>query len=122
MIQVSQNNKSTLNFQMASLETIFNRKVLGIILIVSSVLILTSFMSQTVLAEKSETREKTVVSVLIEPGDTLWSIAKTYYSEEYKSIPNFIDEIKKSNRLYTEDIHAGNYIIVPHYVDVMDSN
>ncbi len=117
MVQVNQRN-NTMDKTITSLEVIFNRKVFGFVLIVSLVLLLSSVMSHNVFAQKSGVRKKTVTSILIEPGDTLWSIATKYYTEEYESIPVYIEEIKKSNRLYTEEIHAGKYIIVPYYYDV----
>lgn len=62
--------------------------------------------------------DKQCVSIEIEEGDTLWSIAKSYYVPECGSIREYIDEIKKANRLCTDDIHAGCYLIVPYYVPV----
>lgn len=56
-----------------------------------------------------------VESVYIEEGDSLWSIANTYYTNDYESVADLIDEIKESNGLTTDTIHAGNYIIVPYY-------
>ena len=117
MIPVTKNDSATVQTDSVVLEAIFNKKVFGFIAIVVLILILSSFMSQTVMAEKNTTRKKTVVSVLIQPGDTLWSIASDYYTEEYDSISTYIEEIKKSNGLYTEVIHAGKYIIVPHYIE-----
>lgn len=68
-----------------------------------------------VTAEKLLNREKNVISVKIEEGDTLWSIASEYITEEYNDINSYINEIKKSNGLITDTIHEGRYIIVPYY-------
>ena len=53
----------------------------------------------------------------VQQGDTLWSIASKYYSDEYDDMNDYIKEIKYSNRMYSDDIHTGNYIIVPYYAD-----
>lgn len=55
-------------------------------------------------------------SIRIGDGDTLWSIAEDYYTEDYRSIETYIKEIKKANNLKGNTIHAGNYLIVPRYM------
>ena len=117
MLQAIQGKKSMVK-PTISLQAIFNCKVFGFLIIISLVLLFSSLMSHNVLAQKPEIRKKTVTSVLIEPGDTLWSIASKFYTDEYESIPSYIKEIQKSNGLYTEEIHAGRYIIVPYYYEV----
>ena len=56
-------------------------------------------------------------SILIEKGDTLWTIAERYISEEYASKTNYIEEVKHMNNLRTDEIHAGNYLVIPYYDD-----
>ena len=50
----------------------------------------------------------------VEAGDTLWNIA-----EEYKpsadSTKSYIKEICKLNKIKSDDIHAGDYIVVAYY-------
>ncbi len=75
------------------------------------------FMTKTVTAQREGERLKQVISVEIKKGDTLWSIASEYMSEEYDDLNEYIEEIKDSNGMLTDEIHAGNYIIVPYYVD-----
>ena len=54
--------------------------------------------------------------VLVEPGDSLWSIADDYITEEYSSIDDYIDEVISINHLSGHgDINAGCYITVPYY-------
>ena len=53
----------------------------------------------------------------IQRGDTLWSIASTYISDEYKDLNEYIDEIMISNGMSSDIIQAGKYIIVPYYAD-----
>jgi LysM repeat protein len=88
--------------------------IIGLLLLISIILSL-SFITTRVTAERSVTREKTVTSVKIEKGDSLWSIANLYISDEYKDMNTYIKEIMDSNGLTSDVIHEGSYIIVPYY-------
>ena len=61
---------------------------------------------------------KQVTSIEIEEGDTLWSIAGSFYVPECGSMQDYIAEIKKTNHLTTDVIHSGCYLVVPYYVPV----
>lgn len=64
---------------------------------------------------KAETCEPTSYeSVLINNGDTLWSIAKEYNTSDI-STNDYIDEIKTINGLTGDSINGGNYILIPVY-------
>jgi len=76
-----------------------------------------SLIDKTVTAQKTSDRLKLVASVEVKSGDTLWSIASAYISDEYDSIHDYIDEIKHCNGIVSDEIHAGNFIIVPYYTD-----
>ena len=73
--------------------------------------------TKTVNAQDANDRIKIVASVEVERGDTLWSIAEKFKTDEYSDINEYIMEIKASNGLTTDDIHTGHYLIVPYYVD-----
>lgn len=53
-------------------------------------------------------------SVVIEPGDSLWSIA-----QEYKTIDvttkEYVDELKELNALKSEQIQEGQHLMVVYY-------
>lgn len=66
-------------------------------------------------AMKSEPRVKQVISMRIQKGDTLWSIAKEYITDDYEDLNDYIREIKSSNGITSDTIHAGAYLIIPHY-------
>jgi len=52
--------------------------------------------------------------ILIERGDTLWSISGNYMDYNYyKNRSEFIQELKVINSLDSNKIISGNYIIVP---------
>lgn len=74
-------------------------------------------LSKTVTAERTSSRHKLIASVEVKQGDTLWEIASAYISEEYDSINEYIQEIKATNGMASDEIHAGNYIIIPYYAD-----
>ena len=60
--------------------------------------------------------EKTCISIRIQEGDTLWDIASEYYTPECGSMKDYIKEIKQTNSLKSDSIHAGNYLLIPYYV------
>lgn len=67
-------------------------------------------------AEAAISSELSYKTVRIMSDDTLWSIAKENYTEEYGSVKEYIKEIKKCNSLTSDDIDAGCSLIVPVYV------
>lgn len=58
---------------------------------------------------------KYFTSIMIETGDSLYSIASKNMSAEFKSVKNYINEIKHINSLEENTIHAGQYLIIPYY-------
>lgn len=58
----------------------------------------------------------TITSVKIEEGDSLWSIANEYYTDEFSSISAYISEIKRMNGLSSDTLYIDSYILVPQYV------
>ncbi len=71
---------------------------------------------RTVAASSSDVPYKYYTSIRIEEGDTLWSIADTYYDPSYEEITSYIEEVRSMNHLLSEDdIHAGQYLTIPYY-------
>ncbi len=93
--------------------------VIGGVLLLLLILMSMFFFTRTVTAQGSRERVKLVTSVEVKKGDSLWSIASSYLTEEYDDISDYIDELKESNGLTTDTIHAGSYIIVPYYADAL---
>ncbi len=91
--------------------------ILGIAVLFLLVFFSVSFITKTVTAQRAGERVKLVTSIEVEKGDTLWSIASEYISDEYHDIHDYIDEIMDSNNMHSDEIHTGNYIIVPYYAD-----
>ena len=57
---------------------------------------------------------KYYTSIEIQPGDTLWDIAKAYITEDYESVPEYVQALKEINSLDTDDIEAGQNLIVAY--------
>lgn len=59
---------------------------------------------------------KYYTSIEVQYGDTLWSIAQAYCSEEYDSVDDYIYEVMKINHLQQESvIAAGSHLVVPYF-------
>jgi hypothetical protein len=58
--------------------------------------------------------EKTVSVVSVKEGDTIWSIAADFYTEDYKNMNELVDEIKSCNGS-SDRIFIGQKLFVPHY-------
>lgn len=55
-------------------------------------------------------------SIEVANGDTLWSIAKNNIDANYyKSTYEYVAEVKRMNSLTSDNIVAGNHIIIPYY-------
>ena len=59
---------------------------------------------------------KSYTSIEIQSGDSLWSIASEYMTEEYGSFQEYMKEIKSLNGLRSDEIHAGKFLVVPYYI------
>lgn len=55
---------------------------------------------------------KTVYTVDVCPGDTLWEIAASLLPEG-ESIRSYINKIKKANNLKSSEIRAGQILVLP---------
>ncbi len=66
-------------------------------------------------AERPQTY-KYYAEVRVESGDTLWDIAMQYMTEEYRSVNEYIREIKKINHLGAT-LQYGQILTIPYYSD-----
>lgn len=62
-------------------------------------------------------RNKVYRSIMIEPGDTLWSIAETYCDTDINTLSSYIDEIREMNGISADHIRSGNYLVISYYTD-----
>lgn len=59
---------------------------------------------------------KYYANIEVQYGESLWDIADTYFCEaKYDNYEHYISEVMQINGMYSEDISAGSYLIVPYY-------
>ena len=88
----------------------------AIILMVALGILLGSSMNALASSEKDvASYNKYYVSIRIESGDTLWTIADEYVDGFNISKTDYINEICQINSISANNIHAGDYIVVPYY-------
>lgn len=97
----------------------FIYKVASVVVIMVALLLIVLLLlpERAAYADNSATKTYCITSVQIKEGETLWSIASEYYSEEFKSIPSYIAEIKRMNGLSSDTLYAGNYLLVPQFTE-----
>ena len=72
------------------------------------------FHTQVVNARESVVYEKTFLTIEIEDGQTLTSIANTY-AKPGQDMDEYISEVQSINNLNDTVIHTGCYLVVPTY-------
>ena len=89
---------------------------IAIIVIVSLGILLGSSINALASSEKDiASYNKYYVSIRVESGDTLWSIADEYVDGFNISKSDYINEVCIINEISENEIHAGDYIVVPYY-------
>lgn len=73
-------------------------------------------------AAPSKTTNKYYTSIQIESGDTLWAIADEYITDDYTDMNEYIREVCSINHISEDEIHAGQYIVVPYYAANLSTN
>ena len=56
--------------------------------------------------------------IYVESGDTLWSIASENKSDK-ESTSDYIKEVKSINKLKSDDLYAGQMLVVPYYEETL---
>lgn len=89
---------------------------IAIIIIVSLGILLGSSINALASSEKDiSSYNKYYVSIRVENGDTLWTIADEYVEGFNLSKSDYIAEVCQINEISQNEIHAGDYIVVPYY-------
>lgn len=81
---------------------------------------LTAVLCSGFFALKTQARQQQEVykyytSIQVQSGDTLWSIADQYCTNDNKDRGAFIAEVKELNHIDEDLIHVGHYITIPYY-------
>ena len=92
----------------------------GIAVLLLVVVFSVFFITKTVTAQRAVDNAKLVTTIEVKKGDTLWDIASLYFTDEYNDLNEYIEEIKDSNGMVSDEIYAGNYIIIPYYAEASD--
>ena len=95
-----------------------NQKIIAYSTVLIAVLAVTGsilFSSMKAQAAPATPYYKYYTSIQIQKGDTLWSIADIYITDEYADKKSYIQEICSINHISEDDIHSGQYITVPYY-------
>lgn len=66
-------------------------------------------------SEQGNTKFKYFKSTMIEYGDTLSDLALAYHTAGFSSSEVYLNEIIKINNITSDDIHTGEYLILPYY-------
>ena len=87
----------------------------------TAVLVLTLSVSGFAIGSKAQDKDNVVLykyytNIEVQYGESLWDIADTYFCEDkYDDYEHYISEVMQINGLYTEEVSAGSYLIVPYY-------
>ena len=73
------------------------------------------FRTTSTQAAPAQERYKYYTSIQIDAGDTLWQIAKEYITDDYSDMHAYINEVCSINHISENEIHAGQYIVIPYY-------
>lgn len=89
-------------------------------IMITFVLIFGCFLFGSILSSAQNTRIEEPIefkyykSIVIQPGDSLWSLAETYADSESDQ-KEYIEELKQINQLNSEKIQTGKHLIIPYY-------
>lgn len=91
-----------------------------LVLIAVFIMLLSGFFGRSLMyvmaeEETSASPEKFYTSIHLEEGDTLWSIAQTYYTDSDESVEEYVRELRQINSLSDDHIDAGHYLTVRYY-------
>ncbi len=91
--------------------------LIWIISLVSLVMVGVTTHASVTYAKNDSLRVKRYTSLQVEEGDSLWSIAGEHLSEEYRSMDQYILEVKRINHISGDEIHSGAYLVIPYYTN-----
>ncbi|MDD6208852.1 MAG: LysM peptidoglycan-binding domain-containing protein [Clostridiales bacterium] len=64
--------------------------------------------------------QKLITKVEVKAGDSVWQIAEQYYSSEFGSLNDYIQEIEDINGISAEYVQAGGCLTIPYYEESYD--
>lgn len=112
-------NRNTVRKNNNNYYNIKKSKIYFMSLILTIMLVLIIVLSNSLKTNATENRDRSnriYTSILIEEGDTLWSIAQEYKPADV-STQDYIDTLKSINVMKSDNIHSGNYLMIYYYKD-----
>lgn len=88
--------------------------VLTICLVITLSFTVNSFLSNAESGNKN-VEFKYYKSIVVEKGDTLWSIASETMNSDYEDTEACVKEIMEMNGLHGDEITAGSHLIIPYF-------
>lgn len=89
--------------------------MISIMLISAGVILFGSAFASMPKAGSSAASHKYYKSIDVNAGDSMWSIAELYLSEEYASKQDYIKEIMEVNHMDSTTLYADQKLIIPYY-------
>ncbi len=92
----------------------------GILSVLLVILFVISFNSIAQARENTpETSYKYFTYYTVDKGDTLWSMAEEYIDYNYyKSINEYVSEVKEINHITDDTIRLGQTIVIPYFSNI----
>lgn len=87
--------------------------VLTLCLVISLSFMADGFLSNAE-TDSSQVEFKYYKSIMVEQGDTLWSIVNDYIGTDVDT-EAFVNEIRQLNGIHGDMITTGSYLVVPYY-------
>lgn len=87
-----------------------------ILSVMLAVFLLASVIVKAQSAGASQEQKIYYTNITVEKGDTLWKIAREYMDYgHYASIYEYMDHLAELNHLTSDDLYAGEHLIVTYY-------
>ena len=67
--------------------------------------------------ESSEELSRYYTSIQIRPGDNLWKIAERYAEGAGYTAAEYVEELKRMNRLQDGQVHSGEYLTIVYLAE-----
>ncbi|MCR5004404.1 MAG: hypothetical protein K6A77_00700 [Clostridiales bacterium] len=96
-------------------KTSFGRRALSVLIMAAFIILVWLIVIHPAAAGRNA-KETPVqyISLQIEEGDTLWSIASDHLPAD-QDVFHFMDQIRTVNHMHTDTIIASRYLIIPIY-------
>ncbi len=109
-------NRTTRSSRRARKRAARNRARIAVLVFTAVLFFMIGFFAagfRTDAADEFETA-RVYTSITVKSGDSLWTIASDYAGFEFSDTREFVSEVKKLNHLSSDEIHAGEHLVIPY--------